>query len=158
MMYKLELELTDYLDSLLVEAGIEPPRKQVPTSKGDGSMRFVTRARSRVRFIISDNKKTKPHFSVTYKEVDCSFSLVDGSPLKSILPPKMQPIFVCIAQMWIDKRDEIKKACKEKMGLTNLDIDENDEDLPCDGMYVAPEHALHARKRPWLEKKRAKEK
>ncbi len=154
MAISMERDLSEYLDSLLVDAEIENPRRQVPTGKPDGSLRWTTPARIKVRFVVSDNPRITPHFTVTYKDADCSFSLIDGSPLKSKLPLKMLHILRFVAQMWIEKREEIIQVCKTKMGLqlANNDEDEDDDKLPCDGMYVSPAHKLGARRRKWREK------
>ena len=118
-----------------------------------GSMRFTTPARTKVRFIVSNNPKIKPHFTVTYKKSDCSFSLIDGSPLKTKLPPKFQHILGFVAQMWIERREQIIKVCQEKMGLKYVNNNQDEDDnLICDGWDIVPEHVLYRRPRPWLEK------
>lgn len=153
MPHIIEQELSEYLDKLLVTAGIERPRRLVPTDNNDGSMRFTTPARTKVRFIVSNNPKIKPHFTVTYKKSDCSFSLIDGSPLKTKLPPKFQHILGFVAQMWIERREQIIKVCQEKMGLKYVNNNQDEDDnLICDGWDIVPEHVLYRRPRPWLEK------
>lgn len=135
-MNSIKQELSAYLNSLVVNAQID------------------AKAHAGLNFTFPNKPGAAPYFTVKYKDAECSFSLVDGSPLKDNISIKIQPILPCIAQMWIEKREYIIKACKEVMGFTNLQSNNDDEDdnLPWDKLYIASGHEYRRRKRPWLDK------
>ena len=153
----MEQQLSDYLDNLLVDARIVSPRHQIleKDENGQDILKFTTPARIKVTFTISQKPNVTPHFTVRYKGADCSFSLIDGSPLKTKLPLKFQNIFQFIIQMWIEKREDIITACKEIVRKKRMYIDftqEEDDGFVCDSMHISPEHLLYGRKRKYTEK------
>lgn len=83
----LEKQLSENLDDLLVENGLEPKRKVHFSCPGNGTFGMVVciKEPARVNFKIElyPNETEEPHFKVVYQNTTCRFKISDCSPMKA---------------------------------------------------------------------------
>jgi len=112
-----ERDLTEELDNLLVQNGLERPRRvnfNAP-SRGFG-MLVAVKEKPRVSFKLEiyPNETEEPHFKVTYQNATCRFKITDCSPMKAEasrgIPTQIKKIMREITTVWSNNKDDIIQA------------------------------------------------
>lgn len=157
MMNYTEKALSEYLDDLLVKAGIEQKRSKFPVSAADeyANNFFNFKQSPRIQVIFGIKDKKQDCLVITYKNTSCDFSMVNGEPLAKTVPATIRKITSCIKQLLKDKRDDIIDGYREALEISavNFQHKKTNSDGPvCDSLFAEKGHLFGERKRPWLEK------